>query len=58
MDVPWAPTGIYGRWYDYKAISKVTDFFFVMLYDELSDIYTKCAPKANSPFYKAAEGMH
>ena len=55
VDVAWAP-GTDGRWYDYKAISDVSDFMFVMLYDEQSQIFDKCIAKANSGVHRAEEG--
>lgn len=57
MDVAWSPVGIDQRFYDYLKLSYVSDFLFIMSYDEQSQIYGECVAGANSGFYKTLSGM-
>lgn len=56
MDVAWSPVGIDQRFYDYLKLSYVSDFLFIMSYDEQSQIYGECVAGANSGFYKTESG--
>jgi len=56
IDVGWAPN-IDVRNYDYAGISKVVDFFFVMDYDEQSQINGSCKAGATSHYLYLARGM-
>ena len=57
FDVAWSPDCIDGRCYDVVAISKVVDFFVIMAYDEMSQIFgPACTAYANSPFNKTRKG--
>eukprot|EP01117_Protostelium_nocturnum_P005238 TRINITY_DN1903_c2_g1_i1.p1 TRINITY_DN1903_c2_g1~~TRINITY_DN1903_c2_g1_i1.p1 ORF type:complete len:398 (-),score=92.00 TRINITY_DN1903_c2_g1_i1:44-1198(-) len=56
-DVAWSPDCIDGRCYDYPALSKVTDLFFVMAYDMRSQIFDACVASANTPSAMARHGM-
>ena len=33
VDVPWSPTGVDGRYYDWLGLSQAADILFVMAYD-------------------------
>ncbi|KAK3088727.1 hypothetical protein FSP39_023057 [Pinctada imbricata] len=57
VDVAWSPSGIDKRFYDYIALSAVTDFLFVMSYDEQSQIHGDCVAGANSGYYKTFKGL-
>ena len=57
VDVAWSPVGIDQRFYDYLKLSYVSDFLFIMSYDEQSQIYGECVAGANSGFYKTLSGM-
>ena len=57
MDVAWSPVGIDQRFYDYLKLSYVSDFLFIMSYDEQSQIYGECVAGANSGFYKTESGV-
>ena len=46
---PGLPNGIDGRAYDYKALSDISDFLYVMQYDTRSQIYDQCVASANCP---------
>lgn len=56
MDVAWSPVGVDSRFYDYLKLSYVSDFLFIMSYDEQSQIYGECVAGANSGFYKTLSG--
>lgn len=56
MDVAWSPVGVDSRFYDYLKLSYVSDFLFIMSYDEQSQIYGECVAGANSGFYKTLAG--
>ncbi|XP_077994306.1 di-N-acetylchitobiase-like [Glandiceps talaboti] len=45
------------RCYDYKGLADVTDFLFVMDYDEMGGIKETCVADANSPINKTISGM-
>ncbi|XP_069119393.1 di-N-acetylchitobiase-like [Argopecten irradians] len=57
VDVAWSPACIDQRCYDFKTLSTVTDFLFVMSYDEQSQIRGPCVALANSGFYKTQSGV-
>ena len=51
FDVAWSSNCIDGRCYDYSELGKWTDFFFVMAYDERSQIFEgPCIASANSAY--------
>ena len=58
-DVAWRPGGIDGRFYDYKAISLLTDFVVIMDYDTRSQVFnvTTCTAYANSPIETTKVGI-
>lgn len=49
-DVAWSPHCVDNRCYDVKALSEVTDFLFVMAYDERSQISGPCIAGPNSAY--------
>lgn len=57
IDFAWAPPHIDNRCYDYKAISDIVDFAFVMSYDERSQITGPCIAWANSPYNMTIAGI-
>ncbi|CAG2112516.1 unnamed protein product, partial [Medioppia subpectinata] len=63
FDVPWSPynvkgTGIDGRNYNFTALADVSDFLFVMAYDERSQVFdTDCLAQANSDLFWTAGGL-
>ncbi|XP_041367376.1 di-N-acetylchitobiase-like [Gigantopelta aegis] len=61
VDVAWSPLDhdrcIDNRCYDYPVLSTVSDFLFVMSYDEQSQILGDCVAAANSGFYKTLTGL-
>nr|CCA27450.1 DiNacetylchitobiase putative [Albugo laibachii Nc14] len=57
VDVPWAPHGIDGRYYDWNALAEAADFLFVMSYDMRSQIYYQCIASANSPLALVRKGL-
>lgn len=58
VDVAWSPVGVDSRFYDYLKLSYVSDFLFIMSYDEQSQIYGECVAGANSGFYKTLSGFY
>ncbi|KAJ1171281.1 hypothetical protein NDU88_003146 [Pleurodeles waltl] len=50
FDVAWSPKCIDLRCYNYSGIAEVSDFLFVMSYDEQSQIWTDCIAGANAPY--------
>ncbi|XP_062621506.1 di-N-acetylchitobiase-like [Saccostrea cucullata] len=58
VDVAWSPVGVDQRFYDYLKLSYVSDFLFIMSYDEQSQIYGECIAGANSGFYKTESGFY
>lgn len=58
VDVAWSPVGVDSRFYDYLKLSYVSDFLFIMSYDEQSQIYGECVAGANSGFYKTLAGFY
>jgi di-N-acetylchitobiase len=57
VDVAWSPAGIDSRYYDFVGLSEASDYFFVMAYDEQSQILGECIAYANSGLYRTMEGM-
>lgn len=57
FDVPWSPDCIDGRCYDVYTLSKITNFLFVMSYDEQSQIFGECKAGANSGINKTMKGL-
>ena len=66
FDVPFSPynekgEGVDGRNYDFKSLSHVTDFLFIMSYDHSSQVFAEneeeCFAQANSNFYFSVGGM-
>ncbi|KAH3719389.1 di-N-acetylchitobiase-like [Dreissena polymorpha] len=57
VDVAWSPDCIDGRCYDYVGLSRVSDFLFVMAYDEQSQITGPCIAMANSGLSRAMSGI-
>ena len=58
FDVAWSPDCIDGRCYDVVELSKSVDFFAVMAYDEMSQIFgPQCTAYANSPMNKTKSGV-
>lgn len=57
-DVAWSPHCIDDRCYDVKALSEVTDFLFVMAYDERSQIFGPCIAGPNSAYNNAVYGIN
>ncbi|ESO97904.1 hypothetical protein LOTGIDRAFT_209107 [Lottia gigantea] len=57
VDVAWRQPCVDDRCYDYYALSKVSDFLFIMAYDERSQILGECIAGANSAITNAAIGM-
>ncbi|XP_070557003.1 di-N-acetylchitobiase-like [Ptychodera flava] len=59
FDVAWTPDcarqGF--RCYDYRGLADVTDFLFVMDYDEMGSIADPCVADANSPYNKTVTAM-
>jgi hypothetical protein len=59
FDVAWSPDCTDGRCYDVVQLSKSVDFFAVMAYDEMSQIFgPECTAYANSPFNKTKSGIY
>ncbi|KAM9324670.1 di-N-acetylchitobiase-like [Gastrophryne carolinensis] len=56
FDVAWNPNCVDNRCYNYAAIAELTDFLFVMSYDEQSQIWTECIAGANAPFNQTIIG--
>lgn len=61
IDVAWSPNCIDGRCYDYKSLSDVVDFSFVMAYDMRSQVFLSpgqpCLAGPNAPLPLIAEGL-
>lgn len=57
FDVPWAPRGVDGRYYPWKALADASDLLFVMSYDMRSQIYDACIAGANSPRALVQQGI-
>lgn len=66
FDVPFSPynergDGVDGRNYDFKGLSEVTDFLFIMSYDHSSQVFAEndgeCFAQANSNFYFSVGGI-
>ncbi|XP_060588519.1 di-N-acetylchitobiase-like [Ruditapes philippinarum] len=57
VDVAWSPAGIDSRFYDYVKLSKASDYFFVMAYDEQSQILGECIAYANSGLERTMSGV-
>ena len=57
VDVAWSPNGIDLRYYDYIELAKVSDFLFVMAYDEQSQITGPCVAGPNSPLPNSLIGI-
>ncbi|XP_050408793.1 di-N-acetylchitobiase [Patella vulgata] len=57
VDVAWRQPCIDDRCYDYSGLSAVSDFVFVMAYDERSQILGECIAGANSPLVNAQLGI-
>ncbi|KAK3589262.1 hypothetical protein CHS0354_008326 [Potamilus streckersoni] len=57
VDIAWSPDCIDLRCYDYLGISLVSDFVFVMAYDEQSQILGKCIAKSNSDYSRTKAGL-
>jgi di-N-acetylchitobiase len=58
VDVAWSPAGIDSRYYDYVGLSEASDYFFVMAYDEQSQILGECIAYANSGLERTMSGMN
>ncbi|XP_060585289.1 di-N-acetylchitobiase-like [Ruditapes philippinarum] len=58
VDVAWSPAGIDSRFYDYVKLSKASDYFFVMAYDEQSQILGECIAYANSGLERTMSGVN
>ena len=59
VDVPWAPWGVDGRWYDFKRLVDSVDLAFVMAYDMQSQVMQgRCIAAANSPYELVRDGLH
>ncbi|XP_073449739.1 di-N-acetylchitobiase-like [Aquarana catesbeiana] len=56
FDVAWNPNCVDNRCYNYSAIAELSDFLFVMSYDEQSQIWTECIARANAPFNQTITG--
>ncbi|XP_018417372.1 PREDICTED: di-N-acetylchitobiase [Nanorana parkeri] len=56
FDVAWSPKYVDVRCYNYSAIAELSDFLFVMSYDEQSQIWTECIAGANAPFNQTITG--
>lgn len=56
VDVAWRPN-IDSRYYDYHGLAQVSDFLFVMAYDEQSQIFGECVAGPNSGFDRALQGL-
>ncbi|XP_072275674.1 di-N-acetylchitobiase [Pyxicephalus adspersus] len=56
FDVAWSPNRVDVRCYNYSALAELSDFLFVMSYDEQSQIWTDCIAAANAPFNKTING--
>lgn len=56
-DVAWSPHCVDNRCYDVKALSEVTDFLFVMAYDERSQISGPCIAGPNSAYSLTRYGI-
>jgi len=56
VDVAWKPN-VDSRFYGYRNLSEVTDFLFVMAYDEQSQIYGDCVAGPNSGLDRAKLGL-
>jgi hypothetical protein len=59
VDVAWAPGGVDGRHYDYRAIGRLADLLFVMGYDEQSQMWEAgaCQARPNSPLRQTFRGV-
>ena len=58
FDAPWSPFGIDGRWYNFTAILDYIDFYFMMSYDEQSQMGDPpCLADANTPVDKTLQGL-
>ncbi|XP_014785201.1 di-N-acetylchitobiase [Octopus bimaculoides] len=57
FDVPWNPHCVDDRCYDVTALSTVTDFLFVMSYDQRSQIGGPCVAGPNSHYTLAKSGI-
>ncbi|DAZ95163.1 TPA: LOW QUALITY PROTEIN: hypothetical protein N0F65_012417, partial [Lagenidium giganteum] len=57
FDVPWAPRGVDGRYYDWSGLAEVVDVLFVMSYDMRSQVYYQCVAGANSPAALVRQGV-
>jgi len=56
VDVAWKPNTD-SRFYDYLNLSHVSDFLFVMAYDEQSQIFGDCVAGPNSGIDRAISGL-
>ncbi|KAM4642228.1 di-N-acetylchitobiase [Discoglossus pictus] len=56
FDVAWSPNCVDVRCYNYTGIADLSDFLFVMSYDEQSQIWTECIAGANSPYNQTLTG--
>ncbi len=51
-------TGVDGRNYNFTELARVTDFLFIMAYDEQSQIFgTECTARANSGLFDTTGGI-
>eukprot|EP01104_Vermistella_antarctica_P016598 TRINITY_DN5670_c3_g1_i1.p1 TRINITY_DN5670_c3_g1~~TRINITY_DN5670_c3_g1_i1.p1 ORF type:complete len:423 (-),score=53.04 TRINITY_DN5670_c3_g1_i1:120-1388(-) len=61
FDVAWSPSCIDGRCYDYAALAEYVDFFFIMAYDERSQMWPsspkECVAGPSSSLPGALQGM-
>lgn len=57
IDFAYAPPHVDNRCYDYKALSDIVDFAFIMAYDERSQIVGNCTAWANSPYNMTMAGI-
>ncbi|XP_077306470.1 di-N-acetylchitobiase-like [Lithobates pipiens] len=56
FDVAWNPNCVAMRCYNYSAIAELSDFLFVMSYDEPPPSWNKCIAGANAAFNQTITG--
>ena len=58
FDVAWSPDCIDGRCYDVRTMAPFLDLFFIMSYDERSQIKTgPCVAGPNSGYLQTVKGL-
>ncbi|GAB1598697.1 di-N-acetylchitobiase-like [Argonauta hians] len=57
FDVSWNPHCVDRRCYDAYALSTVTDFLFIMSYDQRSQIFGPCVAGPNSNYFLTKSGI-